>query len=348
MCGIAGIHFDDAARTPERAELERMIGAIPHRGPDGTGYHIEPGVGLGHARLSIIDLGGGAQPIHNGSETAWITYNGEVFNYIELRAELLARGHRFYTQSDTEVIVHAYEEYGDDFVAHLNGQFSFALWDRRRRRLLLVRDRAGILPLYYARVPGGVVFASEVKALLAGGRVQAALDPDGLDELMTFWAPLAPRTMFAGVSQLAPGELLILEGAGLRRERYWHWDFPERAGLRRDAPQRLIEELHDLLADATEVRLRADVPVGAYLSGGLDSSSLVALLKERVPKTLQTFSLGFDDAGLDESQHQRSVVEHLQTVHNHVQVATRDVANVFPSTIRHTESPVLRTAPAPM
>jgi asparagine synthase (glutamine-hydrolysing) len=352
MCGIAGLWFRDPSRMADRAQLTRMIGAIPHRGPDGTGYHIEPGVGLGHARLSIIDLGGGAQPIHNTDETVWITYNGEVFNYVELRQELLARGHQFYTQSDTEVIVHAYDEYGDDFVRHLNGQFAFALWDRKKRRLLLVRDRAGILPLYYSVVSSGqgetVVFGSEVKALTASGLVQPALDPDGLDELMTFWAPLAPRTIFAGVSQVGPGEMLVLDEKGVSRRRYWHWEFPEVGSLRREDPEKLKAELLEVLGDATQIRLRADVPVGAYLSGGLDSSSLVALLKQRVPKTLQTFSIGFDVAGLDESAHQREVVEHLDTNHNHVQCTLADIARDFPKMIAHSESPVLRTAPTPM
>jgi asparagine synthase (glutamine-hydrolysing) len=348
MCGIAGLWFRDSARVADRAALTRMIAAIPHRGPDGTGFHLEPGVALGHARLSIIDLGGGAQPIHNGDETVWITYNGEIFNYIELRQDLLARGHKFYTQSDTEVIVHLYDEYGDEFVQHLNGQFSFALWDRRKRRLLLVRDRAGILPLYYAEVNGTVVFGSEVKALIASGLVQPALDPDGFDELMTFWAPLAPRTVFAGVSQVAPGEMIVLDERGLARRRYWHWEFPHARDLRRDDPRKLMRELEEILGDATQIRLRADVPVGAYLSGGLDSSSLVALLKQRVPKTLQTFSIGFDDAGLDESAHQREVVRHLDTNHNHIQCSLADIARDFSSTIRHSESPILRTAPAPM
>jgi asparagine synthase (glutamine-hydrolysing) len=348
MCGIAGISLIDPQRPPDAAALRRMVGAIAHRGPDGAGYHLEPGVGLGHARLSIIDLSGGAQPIHNEDETVWITYNGEVFNYIELRRFLEQRGHRFYTQTDTEVIVHLYEELGDRFVEELNGQFAFALWDRNRRRLLLVRDRAGILPLYHARVPGGVAFASEIKAILESGLVSAALDPDGLDELMTFWAPLAPRTMFQGVQQVAPGEMLILEDERVRAHAYWQWRFPAAGEHRRDALPRLQEELCDILGDATQIRLRADVPVGAYLSGGLDSSSLVALLKERVPQTLQTFSIGFDDSGLDESSHQRTVVEHLKTVHNHVQCSLGDIARAFPRTILHSESPVLRTAPAPM
>jgi asparagine synthase (glutamine-hydrolysing) len=348
MCGIAGIHYAEAGRMPDRAMLERMTQAISHRGPDGTGFHLEPGVGFGHARLSIIDLGGGAQPIHNGDQTMWITYNGEVFNYIELRKFLEERGHRFYTHTDTEVILHLYQELGDKFVEELNGQFAFAIWDRPRRRLVLARDRAGILPLYYARVPGGVAFASEAKSILASGLVKPELDPDGLDELMTFWAPLAPRTIFSGIQQLEPGHLAILEGGNFNSRPYWQWHFPAEGQHRRDDFDSLQQELRGVLADATEIRLRADVPVGAYLSGGLDSSSLVALLKERVPDTLETFSIGFDDPRLDESEHQRTVASFLNTSHHHVQCSLADIANVFPRTIRHSEMPVLRTAPAPM
>ena len=348
MCGLAGIHFDSPEALADRDQLERMVAALHHRGPDGSGFHVEPGVGLGHARLSIIDLEGGAQPVHNEDRTVWISYNGEVFNYVELRRLLEQRGHRFYTNTDTEVIVHLYEEFGDEFVHELNGQFAFALWDRPRRRLLLVRDRAGILPLYYARTRHGVLFASEVKSLLASGQVAAELDPDGLDETFTFWAPLAPRTMFRGVAQVCPGEMVVLQGARLERRRYWSWQFPDN-GAHRCAPQPQLEaELRELLADATNVRLRADVPVGAYLSGGLDSSSLVALLNHTVPETLRTFSIGFDDVGLDETEHQQRMVEHLRTVNSRVQCTLGDIAAGFPDTIHHTESPVLRTAPTPM
>ena len=348
MCGLAGIVYDDGQAQPDPDLLRRMVTAIRHRGPDGDGYFVEPGVGLGHARLSIIDLAGGAQPIHNEDRSVWIAYNGEVFNYPELRRDLIARGHSFYTATDTEVLVHLYEERGDAFVEELNGQFAFALWDGNRRRLLLGRDRAGILPMYVARVSGGFAFASEVKALLASGLVRAELDPDGLDDLFTFWAPLAPRTVFRGVGQLTPGELLSIEDGVARRRRYWHWQFPDDGHHRRNHSPRLETELRELLGDATEIRLRADVPVGAYLSGGLDSSALVALLRPRVVSNLHTFSIGFDDPGLDESGHQRTVVEHLGTLHHHLQCSGDDIAAGFPETIWHTESPVLRTAPGPM
>ena len=348
MCGIAGVHLDAMDASPDSAMLERMVAAIHHRGPDGSGFHVEPGVGLGHARLSIIDLAGGAQPVHNEDQTVWISYNGEIFNYVELRRGLEMRGHRFYTHTDTEVIVHLYEEHGDDFVHQLNGQFAFALWDRPRRRLLLVRDRAGILPLYYTRTREGVLFASEVKALLASGAVAAALDPDALDETFTFWAPLAPRTMFRGVSQICPGEMVVIQGTRLERRTYWHWDFPDAGAHRTGGDLELAAELREILSDASRIRLRADVPVGAYLSGGLDSSSLVALLNQYVPETLRTFSIGFDDPGLDESGPQRRMVEHLRTVNARIDCTHGDIAGSFPETIRHSESPVLRTAPAPM
>ena len=354
MCGIAGIHFDDAASRPDPAMLRRMIDAIGHRGPDGRGFLEEPGIGLGHARLSIIDLAGGAQPIWNADRSIAIVYNGEVFNYVELRAELAARGHRFTTTTDTEVLVHLYEEEGDDFVERLNGQFAFALWDRNRRRLLLCRDRTGILPLYWCRVvhsdvsAPGIVFGSEVKALFASGFVTPEADPQGMDDLWTFWSPLPPRTAFKGVQQLLPGEMLILTGGSMTRRRYWCWEFPA-AGQHRRAPlPALQEELTSILGDATQIRLRADVPVGAYLSGGLDSSSLVALLSRSIAKSLHTFSIGFDDPGLDESAHQREVANHLRTQHHHFQCTASNIAEGFAAAIRHTENPVLRTAPAPM
>ncbi len=354
MCGLAGIHFDDAAARPDPAMLRRMIAAIGHRGPDGDGYHEEPGIGLGHARLSIIDLAGGAQPIWNEDRTIAIVYNGEVFNYPELRAQLIAQGHRFTTTTDTECLVHLYEQEGDAFVERLNGQFAFALWDRNRRRLILCRDRAGILPLYWCRVVPSystgpaVVFGSEIKALLASGLVKPEPDPEGLDELWTFWAPVPPKTAFKGIEQLRPGEMVVLEGTRVTRRQYWRWEFPP-AGEHRRAPlPGLTRELTELLGDATQIRLRADVPVGAYLSGGLDSSSLVALLSRSIAKSLHTFSIGFDDPGLDESAHQRAVAEHLQTRHHHFQCTTPDIAATFPDAIRHTENPVLRTAPAPM
>jgi asparagine synthase (glutamine-hydrolysing) len=354
MCGFAGLYFDDPGAQPEASVIERMIAALKHRGPDGRGRHLEPGIALGHARLSVVDLAGGAQPIYNDDRSICIVYNGEVFNYIELRAELVARGHEFRTSTDTEVLVRLYEELGDSFVERLNGQFAFALWDRRSRRLVLCRDRAGILPLYWSRSAANargcsaIVFGSEAKAIFASGLVEPAPDPEGLDELWTFWGPVAPRTVFRGVEQVRPGEMVVISPGGIERRTYWRWQFPARGEHRLCSAERAKDELADLLADAASIRLRADVPVGAYLSGGLDSSALVSLLNRTIAGKLHTFSVGFSDPALDESVHQSAVAMHLRTLHHHFQCATSSVADAFPSAIRHAESPTLRSAPAPM
>jgi asparagine synthase (glutamine-hydrolysing) len=348
MCGIAGIATLTAGPAIEQAILERMIARIAHRGPDGQGYYTNDGVGLGHARLSIIDLAGGAQPIHNEDKSLWVVFNGEIFNYVELRAELEGRGHRFYTQSDTEVIVHAYEEYGHEFALRLNGQFAIALWDVNARRLVLVRDRAGILPLFYAQDAGCLYFGSEVKAVLAGMGRSASMDPQGLDQLLTFWSPVSPRTVFEGISELRPGEMLNVQDGRIEQRRYWDWVCREPGDYRRGTTEQLAEELHDLLTDATRIRLRADVPVGAYLSGGLDSSVLSALILHHGDAQLRTFSIGFADPALDETGFQKEMADHLGTAHTSMRCGYADVAEAFPQTIWHTESPVLRTAPVPM
>jgi asparagine synthase (glutamine-hydrolysing) len=325
-----------------------MVAAIRHRGPDDEGYYVAPGIGLGHARLSIIDLAGGKQPIHNEDKSIWISYNGEVFNYPELRRDLEKLGHSFYTETDTEVIVHLYEQYGDEFVHKLNGQFGFALWDQNRRRLLLVRDRAGILPLFFASCGDDLVFASEVKAILASGKVSARLNPDALDEVFTFWCPVAPRTVFDGVEQVKPGEMVVWHDGKLDRKQYWDWNFPVNGDFLEGNPAELAEELEDLLDDATRIRLRADVPVGAYLSGGLDSSSLVALINRQNISKLRTFSIGFENAALDETDYQLELSKFLNTDHSSVRCRGKDIAAHFLESIRHAESPILRTAPIPM
>ncbi|HSG49700.1 MAG TPA: asparagine synthase (glutamine-hydrolyzing) [Longimicrobiales bacterium] len=348
MCGIAGIAAFRDGRPPTSAELASMAALLRHRGPDGDGFFVDGPVGLAHTRLSIIDLEGGAQPISNEDGSVQVVFNGEVFNYVEIRADLVKRGHRFRTRTDTEVIVHLYEELGDDFVHELNGQFAIALWDVRRRRLVLARDRVGILPLFFARAGGRLLFASEVKALLPVlGR--PTLDPLALDQIMTFWTAVGDRTLFDGVKQLLPGELLTLEGDEVRRRRYWDWSFPRAGdGWREGTEDALAEELHALLRDATRMRLRADVPVGAYLSGGLDSSALVALIHELDPSLLRTFSLRFASAGLNEGDHQRAMIQHVGSAHSALDCSARAVGEAFPRTVLHAETALLRTAPAPM
>lgn len=349
MCGIAGIYrLGPSAPPVETGELARMARALEPRGPDGEGLWRQPEVGLAHRRLSVIDLESGQQPIHNEDRSVWTVFNGEIFNYRDLRRRLERAGHRFYTQSDTEVIVHLYEEHGPDFVHELNGQFAIALWDARKRRLLLLRDRVGIAPLFYTTSGARLLFASEVKALLPLLPSSPRLDPHALDELLTFWAPLSPHTMFEGVHELSPGEMLLVDAAGVRRRRYWDWSFPAPGGYRQGSESELAEELHDLLVDATRIRLHADVPVGAYLSGGLDSSAIAALAQRVVGNRLKTFSVGFADRGFDESLYQEAMVEHLGTDHSRILCSGPALAAALPETIYRTEAPVLRTAPVPM
>lgn len=329
-----------------------MIRTLAHRGPDGFGFHTEPGIGLAHARLSIIDLATGDQPIHNPRRTVWTVFNGEIFNYVELRRALEAEGHRFYTRSDTEVIVHLYDRYGDRFVEHLNGQFAIALWDGERRRLVLARDRAGIRPLYYTRDGQRTWFASEAKALQAVLPQCATIDALGLAQTLAWWAPADPQTLYAGVRSLPPGCLLAIEADGREScQQYWDWTFPP-AGQTRPADFRSIEqaaaELRDLLVDAVRLQLRADVPVGAYLSGGLDSSGIVALVRGFTDTPVRTFSVAFEDAEFDESVHQQRMVQHLGTDHSTLHCRARDIGEAFPRFVRHAEVPVLRTAPVPL
>jgi len=349
MCGIAGILATGAGAPPSRAEVAAMIGTLTHRGPDGATTFADGPVALAHARLSIIDLEGGWQPIANEDETLQVVFNGEIFNYVELRDMLQQRGHRFRTASDTEVIVHLYEEHGDDFVDHLNGQFAIALWDARRRRLVLARDRTGIRPLYFVQQAGRFAFASEVKALFADGSVPRRIDTMALGELFTWWAPLAPHTVFEGVQALPPGHRMVVDVDGrVQQTCYWDWDFGE---LRADSicdGDDFAEELHALLVDAVRLQLRADVPVGAYLSGGLDSSVITSLIRKHTDTPLRTFSLTFEDAEFDESGYQQELVRYLGTEHTSMRCTRDDIANAFARAIWHTESPVVRTAPVPM
>jgi len=330
-----------------------MVAAIEHRGPDGRGFHVEDGVGLGHTRLSIIDLSGGAQPMACADETLWVTFNGEIFNYVELRRNLETRGHVFRTQSDTETILNQYAESGVDCVEAFNGDFAFALWDKRQDRLLLARDRMGVRPLYYTFVGGALVFASEIKALLQFPAVRAEIDPLALDQCFTFWFPLAPRTPFRNIHELPPGHLLIAQGASVTVKPYWQLRFPpqEEAAsaleARRDEEE-IAEELRALLIDATRIRLRADVPVGAYLSGGLDSSIVTAIIKRCFSNRLRTFSVGFESAEFDETCYQQEVVRALCTDHEAITCTQQDIGRVFPEAIYHTERPILRTAPVPL
>ncbi|MFO7680020.1 MAG: asparagine synthase (glutamine-hydrolyzing), partial [Chloroflexota bacterium] len=356
MCGIAGILHQTPDQPISEAQLYTMLGAMRHRGPDQFGVYRfqdeQSGVGLGSARLSIIDLGGGQQPISNETGDIWIVFNGEIFNYVELTPVLQKLGHQFATSSDTEIIVHLYEEYGTDCVTHLNGQFSFAIWDERERSLFIARDRVGVRPLYYTEQGDALLFASEIKSLLTDNRVQAALDPAAIDQIFTYWSPLSPRTAFRGIQTLPPGHwLLAKQGQPMRIERYWQPQFPD-ARQQTYPPAYSLDEaaahLRQLLVDATQIRLRADVPVGAYLSGGLDSSAITAFIRRYTGNRLETFSIAFSDEAFDESPFQRQMAAHLGTKHHIITASHQDIGEAFPQVVWHTETPLTRTSPAPL
>jgi len=350
MCGIAGILALDG--RPDRiapARLGAMAAALAHRGPDGDGCLVDPHgpLGLVHRRLAIVDPAGGRQPMANEDGTIHVVLNGEIFNHVELRRELCARGHRFRTATDTEVLVHLYEERGDDLVHALNGQFAFALWDGRRRRLVLARDRPGISPLYYWQGPSELVFASEIKALLAV-IPRPGVNPRAIRQVLWCWAPISPDTPFAGVFEVEPGQIAVATPEGLTLRRYWEWSFPPPGEERTGDESALAEELLALLDDATRLRLRADVPVGACLSGGLDSSLLAALAARAQGVPLRTFSIRFTEPDLDESRFQRAMAGHLRAEHAGITVDRAAVAESLPAVIRAAETPLLRAAPAPV
>jgi asparagine synthase (glutamine-hydrolysing) len=347
MCGICGVlNFNGSPADVNR--IADMLGTLRHRGPDDSGIYTSGKIGLGHARLSIIDLACGHQPMQNADGTLCVSFNGEIFNYLELRRELEEKGHRFSTHSDTEVILHAYAEEGEDCVHLFNGQWAFAIWDTKRERLFLSRDRLGVRPLFYTRVAGSFLFASEIKALLACPEVSGEIDLHGLNEIFTFWAPVPPRTAFRNILQLPPGCSLTIEDNHCSVRPHWSATYPPTARFDGGNEDQLAEELLQLLLDATRIRLRADVPVGAYLSGGIDSTVTTALVRKVAGDRLRSFSITFEDAEFDESVFQKEASSYLGTQHTSVSCSRREIAHVFPEVIRHTEQPVLRTAPAPM
>jgi asparagine synthase (glutamine-hydrolysing) len=351
MCGIAGMFDRSGREAVAESDMRQMLGMLRHRGPDEFGILLDGEVGLGNARLSIIDLSGGSQPIANEDETLWIVFNGEIFNYIELRADLEARGHRFTTSSDTEVILHLYEEYGPQCFDRMNGQWGIAIWDTEKRRLLLSRDRLGVRPLFYTQAGTTLLFASEIKAILSDSRVTAEIDPAVVDQIFRFWTPLSPNTVFRGIKELPPGHFLIAERDSIHIERYWANHFPRKDGAAANGHLQMgevVEQFRELLIDACRIRLRADVPVGAYLSGGLDSSTIAAVIRRYTSNRLVTFSIAFSDEKFDESEFQKQMAAHLGTDHHVVRATHDDIGRVFPDVVWHTEIPIMRTAPAPM
>jgi asparagine synthase (glutamine-hydrolysing) len=353
MCGIAGILDTGKGDVPDELQLRCMLASIRHRGPDDCGIYLAPTVALGSVRLSIIDLEGGRQPICNEDKSLWIVFNGEIFNYVELRAELESRGHRFSTHTDTEVILHLFEESGPECLRQLNGQFAFALWNERDSSLFLARDRLGVRPLFYTNNNGVLIFGSEVKAIACHPSVKLEIDPVALNQVFTYWSAISPMSVFRGIRELSPGSYLTASQGQCTVKKYWEMDFPcgnksPSDWIAESSEDAVLESFRELLVDAVKIRLRADVPVGAYLSGGLDSSVIAYIIRHYGSTHLDTFSVSFDDNTFDESVFQKQMAGYLGTDHQVVHARYSDIGKAFPEVIWHTETPVLRTAPAPM
>ena len=345
MCGIAGRFNYDAMRPVDRATLEAMTDSMSHRGPDASGYHVAPGIGLGHRRLSIIDLSTGDQPLANETGTVWTVFNGEIYNFADVRAELIAHGHRFRTNSDTEIIVHGYEQWGERCVDKFRGMFAFAVWDSAARRLMLARDRVGVKPLYYAELPGrGLVFGSELKSLLEDPDVPRQWRPDALDAFLTLLYIPAPATIYQGIHKLEPGHVLIAEKGAIRTSRYWDLEFTGDGDARRESDY--LEELDALLRESVALRQIADVPLGAFLSGGIDSSAVAAYMVETSARPPLTISVGFDHAAYDELGHAKRVAEHLGCEF-HPRTVTPDIVTLLPKLAWHFDEPFADSSAVP-
>ena len=344
MCGFAAFFAPDGC-VPEQSWLANAAAQIRHRGPDDEGFLREPGAGLAFRRLSIVDLSTGHQPLSNEDGTIWIAYNGEIYNHRALRAELEGHGHRYRTQSDTETIVHAYEQWGEDCVRRFDGMFAFALWDRPRRRMFVARDRVGIKPLYWTRATGGFAFASEIKALLAFPGVERRPRIESVVEHLTLRYTAAPNTLFAGIEKLQPGHSMLLENDAPQPRRWWRAAYEPRIELSEDAA---LAEVEERLGASVKSHLMSEVPLGALLSGGVDSSLVVALMSRLLDKPVQTFSVGFDAPGpFSELPFARIVAQHCRTDHHEMLVGAKDLLRELPQLVWHQDEPVSEPAAIP-
>lgn len=342
MCGITGIVHADGSPV-DRDLLARMNEAIRHRGPDEDGFYFSDGVGLGMRRLSIIDLKTGQQPIHNQDQSAWIVFNGEIYNYRELRKQLEDLGHRFYTDSDTEAIVHAYDQFGVDCPKYLRGMFAFAIWNERDKSLFLARDRVGKKPLLYAQVNGKLIFGSEFTALLTNPDVSREVNFEAIHHYLSFICVPAPLTAYRAIKKLEPGHSLLWRDGEIKIERYWQLDFSRKTKLSEtEAGERVV----DLLREAVRVRLMSEVPLGAFLSGGIDSSAVVALMAQESSERIKTFSIGFDEQDFSELHHARRVAEHVGAEH-HEFIVRPDAMEVLPTLVEHYGEPFADSSAIP-
>lgn len=342
MCGLTGFIDMRGERKPERQLLARMTDKLVHRGPDSAGYFVEDHVGLGFRRLSIIDLEGGDQPLFNEDGSIVLMCNGEIFNYPELKKVLVQKGHHFRTRSDVEVLLHLYEEHGLDFLNKLNGQFAFAIYDRNKRRLFLARDHFGINPLYYTIVDGLFIFASEIKAILEHPQAPREVDLTGLDQTLSFPGLVSPRTMFKGIQSLQSGHCIVVENGEMSVREYWDLDYPPLSGgSGSKSENEYVDELKELLTRSVKYRLQSDVPVGFYLSGGLDSSLIGALINQVAPETRRhSFSIGFTDEDISETKHQRLMAGFTRSIHNEIMFDWSEIVERLSRMIYHCECPV--------
>jgi asparagine synthase (glutamine-hydrolysing) len=348
MCGICGIIGSDLRESAAGRQLLAMKRVLTHRGPDDHGVYLSPQNGgmraaLGHQRLSIVDLESGHQPMTNEEGNIWIVYNGEIYNHQELRTDLQRRGHVYKTRSDTETILHAYEEYGEDCVHKLRGMFSFALWDGRSQRLFAARDRLGIKPLYYARCNGMLVFASEIKSVLASGLLQTSVNYRAFPEFFTFGQTVDDTTLFEGVHKLMPGHWLSYNGKDIKIQRYWDWQFDEPSAYLDD--RLYVERFTELIEDSVRCHLMSDVPVGLFLSGGLDSSLIGAVMARLLSYPVQTFTVGFEDRYDSEFEYARTVAAHIGAQHHEAVVTAKEFIDSIPKLIWHEDEP-LKGAPS--
>ena len=348
MCGISGFYKFNSSTDNKVNTLRHMLTRIKHRGPDESGIYLSDDIGLGSVRLSIIDLSTGTMPLSNTNESLWIVFNGEIFNYIELRDELLEKKHTFKTNSDTEVIVHLYEEYGPGFIKKLNGQFAIAIWDKNKQELFLARDRVGIRPLFYTTVNSSFIFASEIKSFLEFPGFNPKISEKALSEYFTFWAPLESNTAFKNVFEIPPGNYMTINANSKTIKSYWELPITKPNEYTFNNAKQAVDEFETIFTDAVKLRLRADVQVAAYLSGGIDSSITTSFIKKIIPDSLRTFSIGFTEKDFDESSYQNIARDYFNTQHSSITCSPQDISEQFKDVVWHSEAPLLRTAPTPM
>lgn len=347
MCGIAGF-YGDINKKQSVSTLKHMLTRIKHRGPDQSGVYVSDYVGLGSVRLSIIDLSSGTMPISNQDNSLWIVFNGEIYNHMELREELIQKNHSFKTRSDTEVILHLYEEYGPECLKKLNGQFAIAIWDKHKEELFLARDRVGIRPLFYTQTKSAFVFASEIKAFMEYPEVSLKFSNKALSEYVTFWTALSPNTVFENVFEVPPGTYMLVNHKGIKSNTYWELPIVKPNAYNFTTVEEAATAFENIFLDSIKLRLRADVPVAAYLSGGIDSSITTSFIKQVSPNRLKTFSIGFTETDFDESAYQNIAASYFKTEHSSVTCSEQDISNYFKEVVWFAEAPLLRTAPTPM